>query len=165
MLEAAGLLLEGLRNNLCRFRCPVYCVQPDLPLLSLTYLLGMKKLAITTAEPLESKKIKDTINKVLHTIKLNPGCLRIFKASRPLAENMSGGPVRVMIQFSINSPAELFQMLDSLVRNTVFELVNANLQHHSLVRSPLDHSGWQISCSFQELLSSSVHQLISPSVH
>ena len=50
---------------------------------------------------------------------------------------MSGGPVRVMMQFSINSATELFQMLDSLVRNTVFELVNADFQHHSLVRSPL----------------------------
>ena len=97
----------------------------------------LKQLAVTAAEPLESKKVKETVNKVLHIIRLNPSCVRIFKASRPLAENVSGRPVRVMMQFSTNSPTELFQMLDSLVHNTVFELVNADFQHHSLARSPL----------------------------
>ena len=97
----------------------------------------LKKLAITSAEPMESRMIKDTLDKILNIIRLNPGCVKIFKASRPLTGNMSGGPVRVMIQFSIKSPAELFKMLDSLVQNTIFELVNADFQHHSLVRSPL----------------------------
>ena len=41
------------------------------------------------------------------------------------------------MQFSINSPPELFNLLDSLVHSTVFELVNADFQRHSLVRSPL----------------------------
>ena len=40
MVEVIGLALEGLRNNLWGFRCPVYCSQPDIPLLLLTFLCG-----------------------------------------------------------------------------------------------------------------------------
>ena len=96
-----------------------------------------KKLAITATEPLEAKKVKEIINRILHLIRTSFNCVRIFKTSRPLAEYMTGGPVRVMMQFSINSPSELFKLLDSPVHNAVFELVNADFQRHSLVRSPL----------------------------
>ena len=96
-----------------------------------------KKLAITATEPLEAKKVKETLNRVLRLIRTSPSCVRIFKTSRPLTDNMNGGPVRILMQFSIKSPPELFSLLDSLVHSTVFELVNADFQHRSLVRSPL----------------------------
>ena len=96
-----------------------------------------KKTAIAATEPLEAKQVKETINRILHLIRTSPGCVRIFKTSRPLTDNMNGGPVRILMQFSIKSPPELFNLLDSLVHSTVFELVNADFQHHSLVRSPL----------------------------
>ena len=49
MTEVFGLVLEGLRNNLWGFRCPIYCAQPDLPLLALTLLLGILAGACLTA--------------------------------------------------------------------------------------------------------------------
>ena len=39
-VELVGVVLEGLKNNLWGFRCPLYCSQPDIPLILLTYLLG-----------------------------------------------------------------------------------------------------------------------------
>ena len=39
-LEWLWFVLEGARSNLWGYRCPIYCSQPDGPLLILTFLLG-----------------------------------------------------------------------------------------------------------------------------
>ena len=39
-LELLEFFLEGLGSNLWGFRCPVYCHQPDIPLLLLVFLIG-----------------------------------------------------------------------------------------------------------------------------
>ena len=39
-LEILEVFLEGLGSNLWGFRCPVYCSQPDIPLLLLVFLIG-----------------------------------------------------------------------------------------------------------------------------
>ena len=53
-------------------------------------------MTITATGALETAKVKATVVEVLNFIKKEPQLVKIFKAARPLTENMSGDPVRAM---------------------------------------------------------------------
>ena len=64
--------------------------------------------------------------------------IKMFRTSRPLAEQMSGGPVRIQMQFSARaSSAELIESLQSLVGNAAFSLLNSDFQKQGMQASPL----------------------------
>ena len=66
------------------------------------------------------------------------GHIQLFRTSRPLAENMTGGPVRLQMQFSSRAASsELLESLHSLVGSSAFTLLNSDFQRQSLQPSPL----------------------------
>ena len=75
---------------------------------------------------------------ILARLSTDPDHVRMFKTSRPLSANMTGGPVRLQIQFSMKpASAELLDSLQALVGSSAFTLINCDFQRQGTQVSPL----------------------------
>ena len=57
-----------------------------------------QRLTETLEEPLNTSQVVSGLGDILARLSTDP---RMFKTSRPLSANMTGGPVRLQIQFSM----------------------------------------------------------------
>ena len=75
---------------------------------------------------------------VIARLSTDAGHIQLFRTSRPLAEHMTGGPVRIQMQFSSRaSSSELLESLHTLVGSSAFSLLHSNFQRQGLQPSPL----------------------------
>ena len=92
-----------------------------------------QRLTETLEEPLNTSQVD-----ILARLSTDPDHVRMFKTSRPLSANMTGGPVRLQIQFSMKpASAELIDSLQALVGSSAFTLFNCDFQRQGTQVSPL----------------------------
>ena len=58
-----------------------------------------QRLTETLEEPLNTSQVVSGLGDILARLSTDPDHVRMFKTSRPLSANMTGGPVRLQIQF------------------------------------------------------------------
>ena len=67
-----------------------------------------QRLTETLEEPLNTSQVVSGLGDILARLSTDPDHVRMFLTSRPLSANMTGGPVRLQIQFSMKpASAEL----------------------------------------------------------
>ena len=92
----------------------------------------------TLEEPLNTSQVVSGLGDIIARISTDPDHVTLFRASRPITETMSGGPVRLQLQFSArSSSSEVVESLQSLVGNSAFTLINCDFQKQGLQPSPL----------------------------
>ena len=75
-----------------------------------------QRLTETLEEPLNTSQVVSGLGDILARLSTDPDHVRMFKTSRPLTEHVTGGPVRLHIQFSMRpASAELIESLQALV--------------------------------------------------
>ena len=99
---------------------------------------GDQVLAETLEEPLNTSQVVSGLGDILARLSTDNEHVKMFRTSRPLAETMTGGPVRIQIQFSTRlATADLVDSLQSLVGSSAFSLLNCDFQRQGLQMSPL----------------------------
>ena len=99
---------------------------------------GDQALAETLEEPLNTSQVVSGVGDILARLSTDNEHVKMFRTSRPLAETMTGGPVRIQIQFSTRpATADLVDSLQSLVGSSAFSLLNCDFQRQGLQMSPL----------------------------
>ena len=100
--------------------------------------VGDQALAETLEEPLNTSQVVSGVGDILARLSTDNEHVKMFRTSRPLAEIMTGGPVRIQIQFSTRpATADLVDSLQSLVGSSAFSLLNCDFQRQGLQMSPL----------------------------
>ena len=97
-----------------------------------------QRLTETLEEPLNTSQVVSGLGDIRARLSTDPDHARMFKTSRPLSANMTGGPVRLQIQFSMKpASAELIDSLQALVGSSAFALINCDFQRQGTQVSPL----------------------------
>ena len=91
----------------------------------------------TLNEPLSTPQVIAALGDILSRLETVPYHIKVFRSSRPITEQLSGGPARLQFQLSCrSSTAELLDSLGSLVNNSAFTLLNADFQRQGMQQSP-----------------------------
>ena len=93
-----------------------------------------QRLTETLEEPLNTSQVVSGLGDTLARLSTDPDHVRMFKTSRPLSANMTGGPVRLQIQFSMK-PASA-ELIDSLQARSAVRL-SCDFQRQGTQVSPL----------------------------
>ena len=89
-------------------------------------------------DPLSMSQLISGLGDVVARLEADTTQVTMFKPSRPLSDKMTGGPVRLLFQFSCKAgTADLLDTLGTLANNSAFSLLNGDFQKQGAQPSPL----------------------------
>ena len=89
-------------------------------------------------DPLRMSQLISGLGDVISRLEADTTQVTMFNTSRPIGDKMTGGPVRLLFQFSCKvGTSELLDSLGTLANNSAFSLLNGDFQKQGTQPSPL----------------------------
>ena len=99
---------------------------------------GSQSTVESLEDPLSMSQLLSGLGDVIARLEADSTQVTMFKTSRPLGDKMTGGPVRLLFQFSCKvGTADLLDSLGTLANNSAFSLLNGDFQKQGAQPSPL----------------------------
>ncbi|OLP82011.1 hypothetical protein AK812_SmicGene37389 [Symbiodinium microadriaticum] len=99
---------------------------------------GSQSMVESLEDPLSTSQLLSGLGDVISRLEADSTQVTMFKTSRPIGDNMTGGPVRLLFQFSCKvGTSELLDSLGTLANNSAFSLLNGDFQKQGAQPSPL----------------------------
>ena len=99
---------------------------------------GSQSTVESLEDPLSTSQLLSGLGDVITRLEADSTQVTMFKTSRPLSDKMTGGPVRLLFQFSCKvGTADLLDTLGTLANNSAFSLLNGDFQKQGARPSPL----------------------------
>ena len=99
---------------------------------------GSQSTLESLEDPLSTSQLLSGLGDVISHLEADSTQVAMFKTSRPISDKMTGGPVRLLFQFSCKvGTTELLDTLGTLANNSAFSLLNGDFQKQGAQPSPL----------------------------